>query len=208
MTRSRRSWTSVFEIAAHSRRTGSDRGGDRLGVRLEENPGDRAGDPAGEHISEPATPLPSSPSALCLRLEEHWHGGLSTAGRERSKPATAEEILAFEQRNGVNLPADLREYFERLNGLNMDGGYFRFWPLSRLIPLQSSSSVLIETSRYFLFADYMVGTWYYAIYLGDDPFLQHRVILHDFPSRPLISSGFSQFIELYLADSPLLYGNQ
>jgi hypothetical protein len=157
---------------------------------------------------EAAAPLASSPSALCIGLEERWHGGSPVAGLDRPEPATGEEIVAFEQRNAVNLPADLREYFERLNGVNMDGRLFRFWPLSKLIPLKSSSSILIETNRYFLFADYMVGTWYYAIYLGDDPFLQNRVILHDFPTRPVIAQSFSAFVDLYLADSPRLYGNQ
>jgi hypothetical protein len=34
------------------------------------------------------------------------------------------------------------------------------------------------------------------------------VILPDFPSRPVIAHSFSEFVERYLTDSPILYGNQ
>ena len=141
-------------------------------------------------------------------MARHWYRDGSAADQFRSKCPTNDDIQAFETQNGVRLPADLRAYFQRLNGIDMDPGLFRFWPLSRVIPLKSSSAVALETGRYFIFADYMVGTWYYAIYLGEDPFLQNRVVLPDFPCRPVIAHSFTEFIELYLSDSPRLYGNQ
>jgi hypothetical protein len=130
----------------------------------------------------------------------------STAGRDKSAPP--KDIQAFEQRSNVRVPADLREYFQRLNGIDAAPGFFRFFPLSRLIALKSPSFATFETDRYFVFADYMMGTWYYAIYLGEDQFLQNRVILPDLPGPPILASNFSEFIELYLTDSARLYGNQ
>ncbi len=188
MLRTRKSWTSIFETPAPGRR--SDAG------------------PPKPLESEPVSVLTGSRVNPCDRLEQRWYANAATPARERPKCATGEEVDAFEQRNGVKLPADLREYFQRLNGIDMDAGLFRFWPLARLISLKLPPSVLGEADRYFLFADYMVGTWYYAIYLGDDPFLQNRVILPDFPSHPVIAPNFSEFVELYLTDSPRLYGNQ
>ena len=94
-----------------------------------------------------------------------------------------------------------------------DPDMFCFWPLRRLAPVPSVSSLakatasLREVDRYFVFADYMIESSYYAIYLGDNPDLQNRVLLPDFPNQPVIAANFSDFIELYLRDDPKLYGN-
>ncbi len=189
MLRTRKSWTSVFESPARSRRAEPVQSSHAVSVVA---PPDQAGTAAN----------------LCIRMARHWYRDGSAADQFRPKCPSEDDIQAFEQRNGVLLPPDLREYFLRLNGIDLDPGLFRFWPLSRLIPLKSSSAVALETGRYFIFADYMVGTWYYAIYLGNDSFLQNRVILPDFPSRPVIAHSFSEFVERYLTDSPILYGNQ
>lgn len=188
MPHSYKSWKSVFESPGRGRRPD-------LGL-------------AG---LEDAAPLPDSNSAaasVCARLEQHWYKDGSGFGLERPKRATADDIQAYEQRNGVRLPADLREYFQRLNGIDSAPGFFRFFPLARLIPLKSQSHPALNAEFYYTFADYMAGTWYYAIYLGEDSFLQNRVILPDLPGQPALASSFSDFVELYLADSPKLYGNQ
>jgi hypothetical protein len=140
-------------------------------------------------------------------MARHWYQDASAADWDKPKRASEDEIQAFELRNGVKLPVDLREYFQRLNGIDLAPGFFRFWPLSRLIPLKSPSFTILAADRYFIFSDYMVGTLYYAIYLGQDPFLQNRVILPDFPSQPVIAKSFSEFVELYLTDSLKLYGS-
>ena len=189
MLRTRKSWTSVFENPVRSRRS----------------------DAASSSQVASVAALPEQPASatnLCVSMARHWYRDGSASDPFRPKCPTEDEIQAFEQRNGIQLPADLREYFLRLNGIDMDPGLFRFWPFSRLIPLKSPSAVGLETGRYFIFADYMVGTWYYAIFLGNDSYLQNRVILPDFPGRPVIAHSFTEFVELYLTDSPRLYGNQ
>jgi len=185
MLRTRKSWLGAFETPARSR-------------------GQASVVPLREPDAPPVWTVPRA--SLCDRMEQHWYRNDTTPGRERPRSATEDEIQAFELRNNVRLPADLREYFQRLNGVDMDSGLFRFWPIARIIPLKVSTPP--EIGRYFLFADYMVGTWYYAICLGEDPLLQNHVILPDFPSQPVIAPDFSAFVELYLADSPRLYGNQ
>jgi hypothetical protein len=188
MLRANKGWKSVFENPARGRIPAS----------------------ALDDQLEPATPSVSNASAirLCARIEQHWHKDDSAYDRERQKRASEEEIQAFEQRNGVRMPADLREYFQRLNGIDSAPGFFRFFPLSRLVALKSPSFAAFETNRYFIFADYMVGTWYYAIYLGEDQVLQNRVILLDLPGPPILAPNFSEFVELYLTDSVKLYGMQ
>jgi hypothetical protein len=183
MLRTRKSWKSTFESAARGRRS------------------DTSVLPQPEAEVPPALSLPES--SLYVRMENRWYR--DSAAWDRPKRATDEDLESFEQRHNAKLPADLRQYFRCLNGVDMDSGMFRFWPLSKIIPLKSTG--IIPTDHYFLFADYMVGTWYYAIYLGEDTFLKNRVILPDFPNQPAIAPNFSEFIELYLTDSPKLYGN-
>jgi len=192
MVRSNRSWKNVFENPGRSRRPDVPEHGAQ----------------SQQDLAEPQAVSNPSAAQLCARIEQHWHRDDSAYDRERQKRATEEEIQAFEQRHSVRLPADLREYFQRLNGIDSAPGFFRFLPLSRLIALKSPSFASSETDRYFIFADYMVGTWYYAIYLGEDQFLQNRVILPDLPGPPILASNFSEFVELYLTDSARLYGNQ
>jgi hypothetical protein len=187
MLRARKSWTGIFENPALGRKSGP-------------------GLPRQLEAEMPRARVDSS-IQLCNRIERHWYDSASASDRYRPKCATEDEIHAFEQRHGVKLPTELLDYFLFLNGMDQAPGFFRFWPLTKLIPLRSESVTVLEAERYFVFADYMMGTWYYAIYLGDDPFLQNRVILKDFPGRPVIALNFSEFIELYLIDSPKLYGN-
>jgi len=197
MPRTSKSWKSVFENPVRSRRPNA--------------PDHGVADHSVQSPEDPAAPPPAPNLAaiqLCARIEQHWLKDDSVYGRERQKRATEDDIQAFEQRSNVRVPADLREYFQRLNGIDAAPGFFRFFPLSRLIALKSPSFATFETDRYFVFADYMMGTWYYAIYLGEDQFLQNRVILPDLPGPPILASNFSEFIELYLTDSARLYGNQ
>jgi len=183
-----KSWKSVFESPGRGRRV----------------------DRAVESLEDAPAPSDSNADAirLCARLEQHWHKDSPGFSLERPKRVTEDEIQAYEQRNSLRLPADMREYFLRLNGIDSAPGFFRFFSLARLIPLKSQSYPTFNSEHYSIFADYMAGTWYYAIYLGEDSFLQNRVILPDLPGPPVLARNFSEFVELYLADSVKLYGNQ
>ena len=97
--------------------------------------------------------------------------------------------------------------FLRLNGISEDSEVFCFWPLQRLKRFDRSAPIVLHSEGYFYFADYLIECWYYAIYLGRDPCFQNRVILPDFPNKPVIANTFSEFLELYLLDSPTLHGN-
>ena len=143
------------------------------------------------------------------RLERHWYEAGAASVGPRPSNATESEIADFEKTNAVTLPLDLREYFLRFNGTgdDTDAKLFCFWPIHKLCSLQSNYRGIGEAESYFIFADFMVESWYYAIYLGDNPSLRHRVILPDFPSHPEIAPDFSAFLELYLNDDPKLYGN-
>jgi len=140
------------------------------------------------------------------RLERHWYRSKTQWNLNGPVAASREDIDAFEQKYGVVLPADLREYFLRLNGIEEDPEVFCFWPISRLRRVDLKTFNVFQSESYFFFADFLIESHYYAIYLGDDPFFQNRVILPDFPRSPLIAKTFTEFLDLYLNDDPKLFG--
>jgi len=139
------------------------------------------------------------------RLEKHWY--LTWRGWQPSKStaATAREIAGFEQENGVSFPADFRDYLLRFNGIEEDPELFCFWPIGKIRRLDFATS-LLQPEKYFLFADFLIESIYYAIYLGDDPFFRNRVVLPDYPGSPTIAPTFTEFLELYLRDDKKIYG--
>jgi hypothetical protein len=146
---------------------------------------------------------------LFSRLEKHWYAAGTGSVAVRPPHATESEIADFERINGLTLPPDLREYFLRFNGTDDDGDakLFCFKPIEKLCSLHPGYPALNDAEYYFIFADFMIDSWYYAIYLGNNPSLQHKVILPDFPNHPEIAPDFSAFLELYLNYDPKLYGN-
>jgi hypothetical protein len=146
------------------------------------------------------------PHDLFDRLEASWYSGSTRFNANRPPRATEDEILAFEKSNRLRFPADLREYFLRFNGIDEDDRVFRFWQLEMLLPVNTENCNLVDAGRYFIFADYLIESNYYAIYLGENLLYQNRVVIPDYPNKPVIAPTFSSFLELYLLDDPRLYG--
>jgi SMI1 / KNR4 family (SUKH-1) len=69
------------------------------------------------------------------RLSKHW---LAHNTRPTSSLASQDDILQFQERYGVRLPADFKEYVLRVNGnhlgetLETDSTGFSFLPLSAM----------------------------------------------------------------------------
>lgn len=163
---------------------------------------------------EPLSVWNGEPADLLDRVKRYWYPNPASFDRKAHRLATEEEISAFEETNSVKFPWDFREYFLRLNGVDEDDQLFCFWPLSSLARLENArfkwpagTLNFPGSDSYFVFADFLIECMYHAIYLGDDPSLQNRVILPDFPNQPVIAPNFSNFLEIYLADAPAIYGN-
>jgi hypothetical protein len=128
--------------------------------------------------------------------------------------ATPLEIAAWEQKYGLRLPTDLREYVMRVNGflhaetLEFDNQGNSLLPLSAMVPEEEWASRPSHFQR-FVFADHMIqcSWWCFrlstdftettAFYLGGQMTLGHD---------RLIASSVEEFLELYIADSPRFYG--
>lgn len=89
-------------------------------------------------------------------------------------------INRFEQRHNVILPEAVRDYFRTADGMgdDMDNEMFRFWPIQEVKPVEEvladTENGMVYPDRYaypncFVFADYCIWCWAYAVRLTDDP---------------------------------------
>ena len=138
-------------------------------------------------------------------LKKHWlsQGVLPVAG------VSKQDVLSFEAKFGVKMPADMREYFLTTNGLESDaiegGGWFRFWPLEDLKPLdteiryidQVRYSHLKNPSSYFCFADFMIKSEVFSIQMLPSEQLRNPVLGFNGSLR---ADCFTHFIEQYIRD--------
>jgi hypothetical protein len=144
---------------------------------------------------------------LWSRVSKRW----SDSGISRSGVSDA-EICAFEARYRIVIPADVRQYFARLNGTgdDMDGETYRFWPLAEVKPVHEELvgfRGIQYPDRYaypdcFVFADYMISSWLYAVKLTRDatqPAPVYRVTASEVPGERMADS-FCDFMSRYAND--------
>lgn len=154
-------------------------------------------------------------SNIVEQLIDHWKANGLGIARGNSEA----EIADFESRYQVLLPPDMRDYFLQVDGMipyipnDQDKEGFTFWPLSRVKTVleETASQVglsyyLVDTSSFFIFADYLTWSWAYAIRLSADVSAETPVfiIINEAPVK--IADSFSEFVRFYLADAPELYG--
>jgi hypothetical protein len=91
-----------------------------------------------------------------------------------------------------------------------DPNGFSFWPLADLKSLeqeyrkQASLTPFPGIEQYYVFADYLQWSWAYAIALAGPEL--GRIKIAGFESPVDVADKFEDFVQLYLADSPRLYG--
>jgi len=133
---------------------------------------------------------------------------------------TEQEIRDFEGRYRVNLAGDFRDYFLQVDGMStywpnaQDKEGYSFWPLRKVKSVSDEATIsgnswrtFPEAGSLFLFADYLDWSWAYAIRLLSDPLEGGRIFIIGKQETPIeVADSFSRFVELYLVDSPVLYG--
>jgi hypothetical protein len=141
-------------------------------------------------------------------LINFWRSqGLSTAGG-----ATEEQIQSFERQYQLRVCREFRTYLSIVNGIletdNCDSNIFSFWPLSRLKQVREECPD-IEGAKghesYFVFADYMIWSWAYAINLDSVHLKAGEVVLLGGNRQQRIAESFEEFIRLYIEDSRYIY---
>ena len=150
------------------------------------------------------------PSTAAAKLIERWESlGVPV------RPGCAEERLAaFEAWAGAQIPADLRELLARANGADTDPDGFRFWPVEDYSPVDEQKALhgyewprIDGGGTYFVFCDYLQWSWAYAIRLAgtNDGESGGRIVPIGMNEMFTVAESFSEFVDLYLADSERLY---
>jgi hypothetical protein len=140
---------------------------------------------------------------LLANVERHWEKQRISHG----PPASPSQLDEFETRYGVNLPDDLRAYFDTLNGSElgsngpMDDHLLSFWHLSEIRSLAEERSADTPPSHRssFVFADHSIGVHAYAVRLSPDARAPAPVsVIYD-ELQIEVSPSFRTFLERYLA---------
>lgn len=128
-------------------------------------------------------------------------------GIQLNKPATWQQILAFEYKHQVKLSPILTAYFLEFNGIadrDMDDNYFTFVSLAEFQSVESISSCYdkdkILYQNCFVFSDYSMWCWGYAVQL-DQMGMDGVVYQVAGSSKRKVADTFTAFLQQYLIDS-------
>jgi cell wall assembly regulator SMI1 len=150
--------------------------------------------------------------ALIRRLQDYWVRN----GIQLRSGAATKQIDSFEDRYSVQLPVDLRHYFEAVDGMDRgdaDTNMFSFLPLEHVRPVteelahfrgipdyRTITKTLPEAEHYFVIIDYMIWSAAYAIDLNRTNQIGGIIRICNGTSYFEVAKSFSEFLELYLID--------
>jgi SMI1 / KNR4 family (SUKH-1) len=132
----------------------------------------------------------------------------SAASAEARRGASAAEVSELEKRYDVRLPEEFRAYFERANGMREgdmdDERLIHFYGLDRLSPVAGNEAGRGEGGRYFVFADFMIGSHEYAIALSGRDYGRIAIVDDTEPPR-IVADSFVDFVDKYLHSPAALW---
>ncbi|MFT5824218.1 MAG: hypothetical protein ACI8ZM_005484 [Crocinitomix sp.] len=151
---------------------------------------------------------------ILKKVQGYWSEEMITSQTVVSKL----DLLDFQKNNNVELLDDLKEYFLFLNGTNekYDANFYAFYDLKQFknipdfykdiqgIPNYQLLNKTLENSfNYFVFADYHIDLFSYAIRLTENK-IDNAVFVLCGEKYRQIAGSFSEFLELYLSNSEKL----
>ncbi len=126
------------------------------------------------------------------------------------RPVKEAALVAFEKRWDVILPADMREFYARMNGTGNEtvtDFLYRIWPLEEVRPisnmepaLSSADAALDYPAHYLCFSDYLIDSEVYAIHVANST----RVITVCSGHRQ-VATSFTDFIDRLVTNFELLF---
>ena len=147
----------------------------------------------------------SSIGHLLASLRQRW----TAQGIVHDQPASETDVLAFEERYGVVLPPDLREYFTTLNGTAVgaygmqDEHLVGFWHLDEVrtfAELADRADSPKEALHTFAIADHSIWVYGYGIQLCANPTTTTPVVVDITVPYPTVSPSFTDFLSAYLRE--------
>jgi hypothetical protein len=130
-----------------------------------------------------------------------------------SPPNTLDDILYFEFSKSMQLPEDFRRLFMMSNGMvNLFPNYFDnegflFYPLQELTTVEDEFDINRGSSveHSLIFAEFMHKSWWYAVKFSKIVDNYEIGIIPSVGKFKVITRNLTEFIQLYLSDSPVLY---
>ena len=126
--------------------------------------------------------------------------------------ASEDAISSFESRYGVRLPLDYREFLLHTDGLDSDDTVTKYWSISDLRPATEVfdgtdiatmclvlPSGLSHPNSYFVFADTLIWSHFYAIHLGAIPESGGQVAWIGYRDSWTAAESFTEFMQCYVA---------
>jgi SMI1 / KNR4 family (SUKH-1) len=140
------------------------------------------------------------------QLVEYWRlQGVAPA----AATATLDDMTQWEERFGVSLPQDLREYVTRINGmlngeqLEFGNDLMSFLPLSAMMPEAQWSKHYNEPDL-FVIADYLITSYWWCARLTPHV-SEHSQIFVRGTKLALVASSFEEFLLAYMSGSKTIH---
>ncbi len=133
--------------------------------------------------------MPATITDILDRLRrEHTRLGITL-----NPPATESELLTFEQRKGVRLPADVRDFYLCCNGLDVTSELFRFMPLTE--NLEDGWNHLLMSPHDFFVAEDMIYSTVWALAV-DDTSAPADYIIYNARKELTLTTSLAEFLEV------------
>lgn len=126
-------------------------------------------------------------------------------------PISMEKITSLENEKGMIIPKDFVDLYTHVNGMrthyayDMDKNGFFFYSIYQIVSFEEElgNPLGSEQESIYIFAEYMHKSWWYAFETTKDSYTI-GLVPHGKDFIP-ITNSLSEFINLYLDDSPRLY---
>ena len=130
-----------------------------------------------------------------------------------SPPNKLDDILYFEFSKILQLPDDFRRLYMMSNGMvNLFPNYFDnegflFYPLQELTTLQEEFDIETDNTgeHCLIFAEFMHKSWWYGVRFSKIVDNYEIGIIASVNRFKVITRNLTEFIRLYMNDSPVLY---
>jgi hypothetical protein len=139
------------------------------------------------------------------KLQRHWtdtKAGITTA------PLSEEAISGLEQKYGIRLPDDFRDYLVHscpTDDWPSDNNMICWWPLACIKNIVdecerriTNDTIARDAARYLFFADYSIWCWAWAIACGDDANRGRVAVISG--NDVFVADSFAQFVDAYIDD--------
>jgi SMI1-KNR4 cell-wall len=130
----------------------------------------------------------------------------------RISTKSKEEINKIDRERKLQLPNDFKEFYIRVNGMEdlypneIDEEGFLFYPIEAIVSMSTEFKKFnfFKTDKIFIFAEFMHKSWWYGFQLNEKNEYMIGIIPDSLSFKP-ITNSLTEFLELYLIDSPILY---